>query len=527
MSKGNKVGINNLVFWPPIILLVATMILSFVRYDAFTAMINGIFAWTTSTFGWLFAFSSFAFLLILVVIFLSPVGKIRFGGENAKPNISMWNWFAMSLTAGIAIGIVFWGVAEPIYHFASPPESYGIEPFSEAAAMFSMKTVYLHWSFTPYALYVIIAIPIALAYYNYKQPFTVSSSLYFLMGDKCQGNFGKAIDALCLYAIAGGIAASLGTGLMQVASGLDFIFGITPSVLIWTIVAAVIVSSYTLSSYTGIDRGIKFLADKNAKLFFGVMIFVLIAGPTAFIMNISVQGLGAYISGFVTQSLFTSPVNGDPWPGWWSFFYWANWMAYAPIVALFLARIVYGRTIREFIAINLIAPAVFALIWFGIFGGAAMHMQVTGKFDIWANIVNKGLENTIFAFFANMPLGSILVPVFLFTICISFITLADSMTSCVAIMSTSGLAHDEQEAPVYLKIIWGVVMGGMALVMISFAGIDGVKMISNLAGFPIMFLMVAIAISIIKGLWWPEVKWFGIKTEAAMTVEDKTVYKDV
>lgn len=504
-DKGKK-GIETWVFWPPFILLFATAFLSFVNYDAFTTIINSSFAWTTKNFGWLFSFSTFAFLVICAVVALTPAGKIKFGGEDAKPTISNWNWFAMSLTAGIAIGIVFWGAAEPIYHFSSPPASSGMAPFSEESALFAISTVFLHWAFHPYALYVVCAIPMGLAYYNHKQPFAVSSSLYFLMGDKCQGPIGKVVDSLCLYAIAGGVAGSLGGGLLQIGSGLDYIFGIKPSVVVWGIIAVVIVSAYTLSSYTGLDKGIKFLADKNAKIFFAVMLFILVVGPTRFIFNLGVQSLGSYIDNFASISLWTSAVNGDQWPNWWSFFYWAAWMAFAPIVALFLIRIIYGRTIRQFILINLVLPGVFAIVWFSIFGGAAIDMQIRGVYDLWGNITANGVEATVFAFFGQFPLSSIMVPMFLFTIMISFVTLADSMTSVVAAMSTKGLTPEDAEAPAYLKIIWGVVMGTMAWVMVGFAGIDGVKMVSTLAGFPIMFLMIFMAISLVKGLYFPEAK---------------------
>ena len=507
MKLGNgNIRINNLVFWPPMIMLLISIILSLFNFETFTGVVSLAFYWITENFGWLFSLSSFVFVVILVIVFLSPVGKIKFGGENAKPKISTWNWFAMSLTAGIGFGLVFFAVAEPIYHFASPPATLGIEAFSEAAALFSMSAVFLHWSFSPYALYAIIAIPIALAYYNYNQPFAVSSSLYFIMGDKCHGGIGKAVDALCLFAIAGGTAAILGGGIMQIGSGLNYVFGIQPSVMVWIITAIIIVAAYTVSSYTGLEKGIKFLADKNTKIFLALMLFILVVGPTTFIFKLLTQSIGVYFQDFITLSLFTSPLEADTWPVWWSIFYWAIWMSFAPIIALFLARIVYGRTVRQFIAINLVAPAVFAFLWFGIFGGAAIKMQVTEQFNIWENITTRGLEDTTFAFLSNFPLGVILVPVFLITIVLSFVTLADSMTSTISLMSTRGLAHDAEEAPAFMKVLWGVVIGIIALIMIVFAGVDGIKMLSTLAGFPIMLLMIAIAVSAVKGLWLVEPK---------------------
>ncbi|WP_052304335.1 BCCT family transporter [Desulfosporosinus orientis] len=231
--ESNQKKIIHKVFWPPFILLLATVVLNFANYDLFTKVMNTAFTWVMQNFGWFFEITALVLVFVAVAILFSSVGNIRFGGDDAKPELSTWNWFAIALCTGIGTGIVFWGVAEPMMHFSSPPASLGLEPFSQAAALFSMSTAYLHWTITPHAMYVISAIPIALAYYNYKQPLMVNSSLYFLRGDKCQGTVRKIVDVVCLYAIAGGVAASLGTGLLQIGSGLHFIFGIQPSPFVW------------------------------------------------------------------------------------------------------------------------------------------------------------------------------------------------------------------------------------------------------------------------------------------------------
>lgn len=507
LLNGKK--INTWVFWPPFLLFLAAAVFSLTSYTSFTTAVTSAFNWTTDYFGWLFALSSFAFLVICVIIGISPVGKIKFGGADAKPQFSTFNWFAISLCAGIGTGIVFWGAAEPILHLATPPASLGIAAFSSEAAMFSISTVFLHWTLTPYALYILCAIPIALAYYNYKQPYMVSSGLYFLIGDRCQGRVGKVVDALCLYALAGGMATSLGGGLLQIGSGMNFLFGIPVSTFLWAGIAVFIIASYTISSYSGMNKGIRFLSDQNTKIFFLIMLFVFIVGPTKFILDLGVQGFGHFLSNFVNQSLFLSPVDGDQWPRWWSLYYWANWMAFGPIVGLFLARLTKGRTIRQFITVNLVAPAVFGMVWFAIFGGTAIHAQLKGIADLSKNMTENGVENAIFGFFQMFPAGTLFSAIFLFTVALSFITLADSMTSTIASMSTVGLTEEDNEAPVLLKVVWGIVIGIISWIMISYAGVDGFKMISNLAGFPIMFLMIVMSVSVIKGLWWPGSKvWF-------------------
>lgn len=505
LLNGKK--LNPWIFWPPFLIFVIASILSIVAFDDFTGAINATFNWVVTNFGWFFTMCAFGAVVLCAVVFFSSAGKIKFGGKDAEPEFRTWEWFAISLTAGIGTGIVFWGVAEPITHFSSPPIGLGIESFSAEAANFAMRTVFLHWTFTPYSLYILFAIPIALAIYNYNQPFKVSSGLYFLIGDRCSGWIGKATDALTIFALAGGVAAVLGAGLLQMGSGLNFLFDIPISTVLWIIIAVIIIASYTISSYTGLDKGIKFLADQNTKIFLGTMVFVFIVGPTTFILDIGTQGFGEFLSNFLNQSFYLSPVAEGSWPTWWTVYFWANWLAFAPIVGLFLVRLTKGRTIREFIAVNLIAPALFGMVWFAVYGGAAIHAQLNGIMDLSASMAEHGLEHAIFSFFQMFPLGGIISVIFLITIAVSFITLADSMTSTLAMVSTRGLEETE-EAPLVLKIFWGVFIGVISVVMIVYAGVDGFKMLSNLAGFPIAFLLIGIGASLIKGLYYPDAVWF-------------------
>jgi len=499
--KENKLKLNKWVFWPPFIVLFSSAILSMVNDKLFGDVVKTAFDWSVTNFGWLYSLTSMSVLVICAVLFCSSAGNIKFGGKDAKPEFTAWNWFAMSLCAGIGIGVVFWGVAEPIYHVSSPPGTLGMEAFSTEASVFAITTCYLHWTFTPYALYVICAIPIALAVYNHNQPFMVSSALYFILGDKTKGWIAKMVDAFCLYGVASGVAVSLGYGLMQIGSGLQVVFGIEPTKFVWAVIAVVIIAIYTASSYTGLQKGIRFLSDQNAKLFFVVMIFILIVGPTRYILDIGTQSLGDYVGNFFEKSLWLGAASDEQWPRWWSIFYWSVWIIYAPVVGLFLARLVRGRTIREFLTVNLIAPAVFGMVWFAIFGGASLEMQSSGAFDLVKAMKDSGMESMVFMFFKQFPLGSLLVPLFLCVIGISFITLADSMTSCIAAMSVEGLDASSSEPPAYLKIIWGIVVGFLAYFFISFAGIKGPKMLSFLSALPIVFMIIAMTFSLLVYLY--------------------------
>ena len=503
MKETKNKRLNPIVFWPPFLLLLGAVIYSFIDSGGFAAAMNKTYEWLGLKFGWLFLLIGLFIIVLLAVIFCSKAGSIRFGGKDAKPKYGFWNWFAMSLCGGIAIGIVFWGVAEPITFLATP--NNGIEPFSGEAVRFAMSQSYFHWTLIPYGMYALATIPIALAVYNYGQKMTISSGLYFLLGDRCNGVFGNIVNAVSLFALVGGISTSLGFGLMQIGSGVSYTTGITPSPFLWAIIAALIIGAFLTSSMLGIDKGIKWLSDQNLKLYIIVLVFLFIVGPSVYILNLGVESTGAFVTTFFEKATYLGTYNGEDWSRWWTVFYWAVWFAYAPVVGIFLTRLCYGRTIRQFLAVNLIAPSVFCMIWFTIFGGTAIDMQLSGTFDLWNALQTTGTESAVYAFFSQLPLGNILIIVFLIVICTSFVTMADSMTYVAAVMSTSGF-HHEEEPPQFLKLTWGIIMGVLAWVMISFAGLDGARMLATISAFPILFLMILLLFAAIKGLFATEIR---------------------
>jgi len=497
LNQNNK--INHLVFWPPFIVLVGSVILSLVNQNAFNTAVTGAFNWVLEWFDWLYLLVGFACVVVLLFALFSPWRNIKFGGKNAQSKYTIWQWFTMSLCSSIGIGVVFWGVAEPIQHLMAPAE--GIEPYSGEAVMFSMQNTYLHWTLTIYAIYIIAAIPIGLAVYNYKQRMTIGSGIYFLVGEaKSTGKIAKLIDALCVFTLAGGIATSMGQGILQITSGLGYVSPIEPSNFTWLMVALAIVVAFMISSATGLDKGMNWLSSQNVKLFFLVMIFILIVGPTTYILKLGTQGTGEYLQNFFHMHFYLDVGEETKWADAWTVFYWAVWFAYTPIAGVFLTRISYGRTIKEFLLVNMIAPSVFGLIWFSIFGGTAIDMQMSGAYDIAGALTDKGLEAAVFEFFQQFPLGIPLIVLFLVIIIISFITTADSMTTSIAILTTSGFATEDAEPPLYQKVMWGIIMGALAWVMICFAGVDGTKMLATLATFPVLFVVILFIGSAVKGM---------------------------
>ena len=290
--------------------------------------------------------------------------------------LSFRNWFAITLTTTIAAGITFWGIAEPIYHLTTPPDSLGLEPNSPQAAIFSMSTMYLHWTITPYAIYCIPALMFAFAYYNMKRPFSLGSTLAPLFGDKVDGKLGKTIDAVCLYTLALGMASAMGTSILNISGGVNYLTGMESSPLLWGVIAAVVMVTFIISASTGLMKGIRILSDINFKLFLFIIVFMFVVGPTAFLLNLGTESFGNYLTNFFDKSLFTGAAGGDQWPQWWTTFYWANWFSWAAITALFLGRIAYGQTVRAVILVNFVLPAVFSGIWMTIFSGTSIYLQL-------------------------------------------------------------------------------------------------------------------------------------------------------
>lgn len=503
-NNENKAALRYDIFIPMAILLGAAVLLGLFWPKGFYNLETSIVTWAINNFGWLFDITGFGLVLMVFFLIFSKYGNIKFGGPDAEPEIAGWNWFAMSLCAGIATGILFWGIAEPMTHFMNPPKFLGLGSGTTEAAFFSITTSYLHWTFTPYAMYGICGVVIAFAAYNMKLPYRVSSSLYPLFGEKSFGIGGTIVDNICLFSMACAVAAVLGVGTMQIGSGLNILTGVTSGRGLWTIIVAIIVATYIISSYTGLKRGIQFLSDQNTKIFLLLMIFVFIFGPTQFILKIGTESFGKFIGNFAESSFLLSSMEGSSWPRWWPIYYWAIWLAYAPLVGMFLARLVKGRTIRQFMLVNVLAPAFFGMFWFAVFGGSAINIQMNGG-KIWETIQNSGLEVSVFAFLENFPLSGLMSFILIIAIYVSIVTMADSMTSTVSRLSTTAYKNPEQEPPTRVKFFWGIVMSAMAIINIlapqgEISGIDATKQLATVAGLPILFAVIAMTIAGLKAI---------------------------
>lgn len=295
-----------------LVLYIAIIVVGLVSPASFAAAEGAIVNFAASWFGWLYDLTALALVAVCVwMLFSKKYGAIKIGGKDAKPIMSKWSWFVISLCGGIATGIVFWGIAEPITHFMSAiPMADAYEPGTAKAALYALSTTYLHWGPVLYAFYCVAGIGLGIAIYNMKLPYRVCSCLYPILGEKAMGVLGTIVDILCIFGLAGGVSASLGVSAMQLGSGLGILTGLTPNNTVWALILMTIVITFIISSYTGIGRGVRFLSDKNAKIYMGLMVFVLIFGPTKYILNMATEAFGFHINNFFIQSTFLSTFDG-------------------------------------------------------------------------------------------------------------------------------------------------------------------------------------------------------------------------
>ncbi|HNS85777.1 MAG TPA: BCCT family transporter [Parvularculaceae bacterium] len=487
------------MFWPPAVILLVALAASIVDFDDFLAFASRINDWILLRLGPLIGVAAFGAVLLIGAVFISPLGGVRIGGAAAKPVLRRWHWFAITLCTTIATGILFWGTAEPIYHLNAPPDFAHAEPRTGAASEFALSTLYMHWAITPYCLYAVPALAFALSYHNLKSAYSLSGPLGLSMGPLAKGTGAAIIDAAALFALVAGVAASLGAGVMTLVGGVVDRTPLSDGPLIRLIVTAVIVATYVVSSVSGLQRGIKVLSDINIRIFFALVLFVFIAGPTLHIIRLAFSSAGEYGAEFVPRSIGLIVGGDGEWKRDWTTFYFANWLAWAPITALFLGRIAVGYSVREFIIFTMALPALFGMTWMAIFGGAAIDADLQGG-ALTAALDEEGPEAVAYALFNLLPLSGVVIAAFLFTTFISFVTAMDSNTHSIASVCLDWRTQGDEPrgAGLSIKIFWGVLIGAVAFVMTATNGVDGVRMLSNLGGAPGLLIIAGCAAALVR-----------------------------
>jgi choline-glycine betaine transporter len=483
----------------PLAIFLAILVAGIVMPDTFKRIVDNAVMVVMKDFGWFISLSTLFFLVFCLSLLFLPVGNIRLGGPKSKPDLSTFEYFALSLCAGMASGFILWPTAEMIEYTSFPPRVFGVEPGSYQSVVDALKFEWLHWAFTPYALYTAFGVVVSYAFYNLRKSYTVSSAMYPLLGERL-GNRGKtAIDCICLFSILGGVAGSLGYGLLQLGSGLEYLFDLKTGLFSWILISIVVTIIYTGTSVSGLKKGIAWLSKNNTWLFFLFLAFAILFGPRSFMFNLTSEAIGQFVRDYLPMLTVQDVMPGtDLWPQWWNNIWWLDWIAFAPMMGLFMATLSRGRTIKEFVVVNMILPSLFAMIWFGIFGGIAAHVQFIMGEDLASVLSEHGHEYMQLFSMSYLPFDIITKPLLLITQMISFITLANSMTSTIAMMTiVPGKGYTSEEPPMKIKIVWGALMASIAILFLASGGLSGAKSVKAITGFPIFILELAVVIGFI------------------------------
>ncbi|AAQ61962.1 glycine betaine uptake BCCT transporter [Chromobacterium violaceum] len=459
-----------------------------------TAAASEWLSFTISRFGWFYLLSVFGFLLFALYLAFGRFGHIRLGKEDEEPEFSRLSWFSMLFSAGMGIGLVFWGVAEPLSHFATPA-SAATAPESAEAARLAMRHAFFHWGLHPWAVYSLTALALAYFKFNRGQKGLISAAFRPLLGDRVDGPIGVAIDVLAVLATVFGVATTLGFGTLQIESGLEMLFGVTPSATLTVAIVVIATALFLLSSLTGLSRGIKWLSNLNIVLAMLLFLAVVILGPTGFIFDTFTTTLGDYLGNLTSTSLRMSPFTQGTWMANWTLFYWAWWVTWAPFVGMFIARVSRGRTVREFIVGVLLVPALASFVWFSAFGGTALDLQLFGGADL-VSAVKADVSTALYVMFEQLPGGRFLSLLAMTLVIIFFVTSADSATFVLGMFTSGGSLNPSHR----VKLIWGVLLAAIALVLLQSGGLKALQAVLIVSALPFMLIMIGMAVSLYRAL---------------------------
>jgi glycine betaine transporter len=505
MQRPASPRIDPTVFWIAAVLSAAFVVWGILGTESLAAVFDAVlWSFLVPNFGWVFILSSFGFLAFAVYLAFSRYGKVKLGRQDELPEFSTVSWVAMMFSAGMGIGLMFYGVAEPLSHMGAPP--FGLaEPNTNGAAQGAMQYTYFHWAFHPWAIYAIMGL--ALAYFTFRKgmPNLVSTAFYPLLGDKVYGPIGKTIDILAIFATLFGSATSLGLGALQINQGLNAVFGIggREAVGLAIAVIAVLTLAFILSAISGVHRGIQWIANINMVLAVFLLVFVFLLGPTVFILNTFTESLGAYLANIIPMSFRTASYGDAEFVSGWTIFYWAWWISWAPFVGVFIARISRGRTIREFVLGVILAPSVVSFVWFAILGGSAIDSQLSGRVNI-ADIAANNQPAALFATLQQFPLFWLMALVTIILVALFFVSGADAASVVMGMLSSEGNLHPRA----WTVVVWGVFTGLAAAICLLAGAIQGsvdaallaLQSVAIASAAPFVVILIGLCFSILKAL---------------------------
>ena len=482
------------VFWAAVGLLAVFVVWASVGPDNLSAVMTAASNWVTATVGWTYLIVPLVCLGFLLVLAGSRYGTIRLGQPDDRPEFSTWAWLAMILSAVMGIGLVSYGVAEPVSHFATPPHGLA-EPRTMDAAIRALQYSFFDWGPHAWAIFATFGLAIAWSRHRKGRSGLISPMLRPVLGRAVDGWFGKAVDVFAVIATLFGTTTSLGLGASQIDEGLARVFGTPTGVGTQVAVIAVVTVLFTVSALSGVHRGVKYISQVTTTLGIGLAVYVLVFGPTNFVSNLFVRSLGQYFGDFLTTS-FITPLNADDmeWMQWWTYFMMAWWLSWGAFVGVFLAKISKGRTIREFIVGVLAVPSLVFFAWFSLFGGSAIKLDMDGGRIVEAT--NDNINSAFFALLANLPLAAVTSVVAILLVGLFFISGADANTYVLGMLSCQGTLWPRRP----ILLVWGILTGLCAVVLLFAGGLQALQQAALLSALPFTAIIAVLAVSLLKEL---------------------------
>ena len=493
MNKKFKITILKPVFIPSVLFIIILMVFTISMPQFANEIFGNTKNFVAEKFGWLYMLSVGIFTLFVLFLAVSPFGKFKLGPDQSKPSYTNLSWFAMLFSAGMGIGLMFFGVAEPVMHYVSPP--IGDKESIESAKM-AMNIVFFHWGLHAWSIYAIVGLVLAYFSFRHGLPLSIRSALYPLIGDKIYGPIGHSVDTIAVLGTVFGVATSLGFGVLQINTGLNYLFDLPVGINTQIILIALITAVATISVVLGLDGGIKRISELNLYLASFLLLFVFIAGPSFFLLDALIQNIGTYVSNIVFMTFNQYTYNKTPWFSSWTLFYWAWWIAWAPFVGMFIARVSRGRTIREFVIGVLFVPTGFTFIWMTIFGNTALDAIMNQGYTALSTAVSANVSIALFKFLEYFPFSSFTSILGIILVMTFFVTSADSGALVVDTLASGGKTNN----PVWQRIFWAIAQGLVAIVLLLAGGLAALQSASIIIALPFAMVMLIACWGLYKAL---------------------------
>ncbi len=486
-------SLNRPVFFSSAFLIIALVLYSVLLPEQAQSQFALLQGWIIDKASWFYVLAVALILICCVYLAVSRYGDIKLGPDHSQPEYRNTTWFAMLFSAGMGIGLMFFGVAEPLMHFTAPPVG---DAGTVQAAREAMKLTFFHWGLHAWAIYAIVALILAFFCFRHNLPLTLRSALYPLIGDRIYGPIGHAVDTFAILGTVFGVATSLGYGVLQINSGFHHLFGLPVNTTVQIGLIAAICALATLSVASGLNKGIRILSEINLTLAVLLLLFVLALGPTVFLLKTFVQNSGAYLSEIVSKTFNLYAYEPTDWIGGWTLLYWGWWLSWSPFVGLFIARISRGRTIREFICGVLFVPAGFTLFWMTVFGDSAINMVLNDGLQSLADVTNADSSLALFAFLENFPLSTLLSMIAVAMVVVFFVTSADSGALVVDMLASGGKAN----TPLWQRLFWSVLIGVVAISLLLADGLKALQTATIASALPFSIVLLAAMWGLLRAL---------------------------